>query len=59
LVAVDAQQLNWLGLRDVYDDEGLCNNYIMGDPTHAQYADWNRFLPENRVNLFDKDFDLK
>jgi len=59
LVVVDAQKLNWLGLRDDYDDEGLCNNYIMGDPTHAQYNEWMRFMPDKRVGLFDKDYDLR
>jgi len=59
LVNIDIGKMDLLGFPDIYDDEGLCNNYVFGDPSHAQFKDWKRFMPLNSKGLFDDNFDLR
>lgn len=35
IVSVDLLDFQYIGIKDEYNDEGNCNNYVFGDPTHA------------------------
>lgn len=35
IVAVDLVNFEFIGIKDEYNDEGNCNNWIFGDATHA------------------------
>jgi hypothetical protein len=35
IVSVDMVNFEYIGIRDDYTDEGYCNNFVFGDPTHA------------------------
>jgi len=35
IVSVDMVNFEYIGIKDDYNDEGFCNNYVFGDPTHA------------------------
>jgi len=35
IVAVDLVNFEYIGIKDDYNDEGLCNNFVFGDSTHA------------------------
>lgn len=35
LVEPDLVDFDYLGLSDEMQDEGYCNNFVFGDPTHA------------------------
>jgi len=55
MVEIDLVDFDYIGLPDLYQDEGNCNNFVFGDATHAQYRDWGRFKPESVKNLYDED----
>lgn len=59
IVAVDLLNFEFIGIRDEYNDEGACNNYVFGDPTHASLRNWKRFVPKDSKNLFDDDLTLR
>lgn len=35
IISVDMVNFEYIGIKDEYNDEGYCNNFIFGDPTHA------------------------
>jgi hypothetical protein len=35
VVSVDMVNFEYIGIKDDYNDEGTCNNFVFGDPTHA------------------------
>jgi len=35
IVSVDMVNFDYIGIKDSYNDEGTCNNFVFGDPTHA------------------------
>jgi hypothetical protein len=35
IVSVDMVSFEYIGIKDDYNDEGYCNNFVFGDPTHA------------------------
>lgn len=59
IVSVDVVNFEYIGIRDDYNDEGYCNNFVFGDPTHAQFRNWKRFVPVNSNDLLDQDFTLR
>jgi len=59
IVAVDLVNFEYIGIKDDYNDEGNCNNFVFGDATHAQFRNWKRFVPENDDDLLDSDFVLR
>lgn len=55
VVEIDLVDFDYLGLPDVYQDEGNCNNYVFGDETHASMRDWTRWSPESTNKLYDSN----
>lgn len=35
IVSIDIVNFEYIGIKDDYNDEGTCNNFVFGDPTHA------------------------
>lgn len=35
LVEIDLVDFDYIGMPDEMSDEGNCNNFVFGDPTHA------------------------
>ena len=42
VVEIDLVDYEYIGLPDLMNDEGYCNDYVFGDATHGQFKNWLR-----------------